>query len=170
MKNFINLVIVFLLFQSVIPLDEIETLLNILYCMEQKNEANKTQIISAINRLNNNPFNIIEVYNFLQNNIYAVNHCTNNLEDLPESMKKYISPMNKHLSELNWGLYLDCLLKYNQRNISLKYFIDLIISKNYYDAFQEEKKLLMDGSEAVLICAGKKNEGIIPSEMCYKRK
>ena len=157
MKYIINLAIVFLLFQGVILMNEIETLFNILDCLKQKNEVNKTQIISQINNLNNNPYNIIKVYDFLQDNIYSVNHFTNNLEDLPESMKKDIFPFNKKLSEYNWGGYLDCLLNYSNRDTSLRNLIDLIISKNYYDAMREEKKILLDGSEAALICAQKKN-------------
>ena len=115
---------------------EIETLLNILSCLEKKDTVNKTKVISLIHSLNNyNPYTILKVYNFLQDSIIQVNQCTHYLRDVPDSLKRYIYPYNKELSVLNWKDYLKCLYDFNKGNIkSLKNFIELIESKNYYDA------------------------------------
>ena len=170
MKHLISLTIAFLLFHHISSMSEIETLLNILDCMEQNGEVNQTQITSHINRLNkNNPFDIKMVYDFLGDNLYAVEHCTNDLEDLPEYIQNQIIPYNKVLSKYNWDSYINCLLYYYKRDSSLKYLIDFIISKNYQDALKEESRLLMDGSEAVLICAKKKDNGIPKLRSCSNK-
>ena len=162
MKNLIILSILFLLFTVNVSSDdiEIETLLNILSCLEKKDTVNKTKVVSLIHSLNNyNPYTILKVYNFLQDSIIQVNQCTHYLRDVPDSLKRYIYPYNKELSVLNWKDYLKCLYDFNKGNIkSLKNFIELIESKNYYDAMFEEKKLLIAGDESILICAHVKSD------------
>ena len=112
MKNLIILSILFLLFTVNASFDdiEIETLLNILSCLEKKDTVNKTKVVSLIHSLNNyNPYTILKVYNFLQDSIIQVNQCTHYLRDVPDSLKRYIYPYNKELSVLNWKGYLKCL-------------------------------------------------------------
>ena len=167
MKHFISQALTFLLFQHIFSMSEIETLLNLVNCLDQTGEFNKTQIMTQIDRLNNyNPFKIKMVYDFLGDNLYLVNHCSNDLEDLPETIKGDIIPYNKMLAKYNWVAYLNCLLYYYKRDSSLKYLINLIISKSYYDAMKEEHRLLIEGVEAVLLCSKKKDEGIFNLGMC----
>ena len=128
---------------------------------------NETKILSLKNGLNNynNPYIINNVYDFLQDNIDIVEKCTNNFKDIPKSMLRYIYPINKELGKYNWDEYLNCLLENNEDN-SLKDLINLIISKNYFDALSEEKKLLINNFEKVLICSVKKRKRKYPDDMC----
>ena len=168
MKNIINVIALFTLFHIINTSNEkeIEILINILDCLVQNNNMNKTKIISLKNGLNNyNPFIINKVYDFLHDNMDIVEKCINNIKDIPNSMLRYIYPINKVLGKYNWDAYLNCLLEYNGDN-SLKDLINLIISKNYYDALSEEKKLLIHNSENVLICSGKKRQKKYSDDMC----
>ena len=169
MKYIINFVVLLTIFHIIIASngEEIETLINILDCLAQNNNMNKEKILSLKNGLNNynNPYEINNVYDFLHDNIDTIEKCTNNLKDIPKSMIRYIYPVNKDLGKYNWDEYLNCLLENNGDN-SFKDLINLIISKNYYDALSEEKKLLINNSEKVLICSVKKRQKKYPDDMC----
>ena len=90
--------------------NEAEILLNILECFQKNSKVDKIIVNSLIYKIYNyNPYNIRLVYDFLQDNLDIVNLCTNNLNDIPSSMEKYIYPYNKQLKEYNWRAYLDCL-------------------------------------------------------------
>ena len=137
--------------------NEAEILLNILECFQKNSKVDKIIVNSLIYKIYNyNPYNIRLVYDFLQDKLDIVNLCTNNLNDIPSSMEKYIYPYNKQLKEYNWRAYLDCLYDFVQKESSLNGLIDLIKEKNYIDAFLKEKNLLKDGSEGILFCGRKK--------------
>ena len=163
MSSLINQVILFLLLSCIISKndDEIEILLNILDCVEKDNSVNKTEIISLRKAFCNdyNPSIILKIYDFLQDNIIIADKCIKNTKDIPYSIEKRIYPLNKKYAEYNWMAFVNCLME-NEPDNSIKYLLDYIFSKNYLEAIDEEKRLIMNRNTNVLICSGRKFEGI----------
>ena len=171
MKN-LNIYLLILLSLSQIIIsesnEEIEILINIIECIEKLNQIGKNVTTTMKNLLYNyNPFNIQNVYEFMQENLNLVNICTNDLSDVPESLTRYIFPFNKLSKKFNWGKYLDCVINHIKRDNSLDEIIDFIKEKNYYNASMEEMKLLQEGNIVALQCANRKNENLDPVDIIF---
>lgn len=173
MRTLINQAIIFLLFSCFISSsdNEIEILLNLLDCLEENENSNKSQIISLKNALYNfNPSTIIKAYDFLQDNIILLKECLENNKDIPRSIRMRISPLNKDLAKLDWMAYVNCLLSWGDNDKSLKYLLDLIFSKNYSEALEEERNLAINNNEKVILCSQKKNENVYEkNKMCFSQ-
>ena len=113
---------------------------------------------------NYNPYNLKQIYDFLLENSYVLDSCQNIIEDIPESIRNYISPFNKELQAYNWDSYLSCLYEFIDYENSLKRLIELINTKHYLDALDEENRLLREGSQAILYCDHKKDNEYIVSQ------
>ena len=139
---------------------EIEILLNILQCMQNRNEniiRNTTEMINSFN--NTNPYKIQKIYDFLKQNLELVGLCTHNFYNLPKYMKRQIIYSNfDDLKNFNWKKYVDCLKNHNRRDESLDTIISLINDKNYYNASVEEIKLLRNGNIPAMHCEKNKYE------------
>ena len=141
--------------------EEIGILSNILDCIEKGNKAKKNITDEMHSYLNNyNPFNVQKVYKFMQDNLDLVKQCTDDLNDIPEYMVRFIIPFQKLLENFNWKNYLDCILKNDKKDGVLDNLIDLINKKEYLDATVEEIKLVQQANEIVLICSRKKDENV----------
>ena len=163
MKIISTLIIAIIFLSNIISQNsgEIEILSNMLECLENSNKLNKNIINEVRNYLiNYNPFNIMKVYEFMQNNLNLVNNCTNDLASVPESIRRNIFPFDKKLKKLNWKNYLDCIQNHSKRDNSLDEIINFINGKNYYNASIEGIRLLEKGNIPAIQCENKKYENM----------
>jgi len=162
MSSLINQVILFLLLSCYISTNdnEIEILLNILDCVEKDSNINKTEIISLkkVFYNNYNPSIILKIYDYLQDNVIIADKCIRNIKDIPYSITNRIYPFYKQFAKYNWMAFANCLINSpgNAPDNSIKYLLDYIYTKNYLDAFDEERRLIKNRNRNVLICSRQK--------------
>ena len=169
MKTLIFYIFIFLSLTEIIMAEtsqEIEFLINVTECLERSNQLNNNITTNMKNILYNyNPYSIQKVYEVIQENLNLVSKCTNDLTDIPTSLRRYIYPLDKRLKIFNWSRYLKCIEHHVRKNQSLDGIIGYIREKNYYSASLEEIKLLKEGNVVILQCVNKKNEDINLGEL-----